>query len=163
MLRPYMRVTMLLPKLKSDRTVWVQFRDTFYLQLKFLSRDAYSKLRDECLTRQWDSMTGQFSDVLDRPKFYRRFAEDAIVGWRGLSESILRALIDLEQYPAEELLFSIDDAVVLMQHAYGFDLWVERVCQNLQAFESARLAQQKKDSSLMVTASLKAAVLAGGN
>ena len=131
---------------QSDRTVWAEYRDGFQIQIRYVPRAKLQRMLDRCQKREWDPKDHQLKDKLDNEKFYRMIAEEVVVGWRGLTPDVLRKMADMEEYPEEEVPYSVDDAAELLDKAYDFDLWVQRVCSDLEYFDASRRASEEKNS-----------------
>ena len=139
---------MIKAKTSSDKTVWANYRDTFDVEIRYAPRAKMRALINECQIREWDQKTHQPIERADDDKFFKRIAEEIVVNWRGLSGEVLRGMIDLDQYPQDEIdePYSKESCFELLKGAYGFDRWVQHIATELEAFEAARRAAETKNS-----------------
>lgn len=138
---------MLKGKIKDDsqRTCWAEFKDGFQVEIKYSPRGKLQKIYEQATTREWDPK-GFSKNSIDAKKLYELMAKEIVVNWRGLTPDILRKMVDMEKYPDGEIPYSPDDAVELLEKAYDFDTWVQKITTDLEIFEASRRAAETKNS-----------------
>jgi len=136
---------MIKAKESSEKTVWANYKGTFDVEIRYAPRAKMRKLINECQIREWDAKTHQPVERADDDKFFKRVAEEIVVGWRGLSAEVLRGMINLDTYPDEEP-YSKEACIELLKGAYDFDRWVQHIATELEVFEAARRAKEIKNS-----------------
>jgi len=103
-------------------------------------------MRERHKKRGWDPKTHRALEDLDSEKFYKEFAEKAIVNWKGLSGDLLRKWVDMEEYPEGEVPYDPEKAAALLLGFGRFDEFVTLICQDLEAYEAARKETERKNS-----------------
>ncbi len=134
-------------KERSERTVWAEYKDGFEVEIRYTPRGRLRRLVEEAHRQKWDPVTHQRTSELDREKFYNLIAQEIVVNWRGLTPEVLKKLVEMDCYPAEEVPYTKEDCAEILAHAYDFDLWVQDLSASLDHFEAARRAAEEKNSS----------------
>ena len=127
--------------LVDSKTTWVEFPglNGFEVELANLSRKELVNLRKKCTINKFNRKTRQFEDELDDEKFVKEFAKATVQNWKGLKLEYLEdlLLVDLkDQNPEEEMEFSVDNALVLVENSTEFDNWLNEVVFDLENFRS---------------------------
>ncbi len=130
----------------SSRTAWVQYKETFELEIRLMTRAHGAEILESCQVRTWNPSTASYMVTVDGDKYYEAIGRDIVRNWRGLTPEILRTLVDMKEYPAEEVPYSPEDAAELLSKANGLDQWVQNVAKNMEFFEAARRAAETKNS-----------------
>lgn len=130
---------------ESSRTVWAEFKPGFQVEIKYSPRGKLGKIYEQATVKEWDPK-GFMKSTVDSKKLYELMAKDLMVGWRGLTPGILRTMVDMESYPDSEVPYSAEDAAELLEKAYDFDGWVQKITTDLEIFEAARRAAETKNS-----------------
>lgn len=130
---------------RSERTIWAEWKHGWQLQLRFVTKTEFQKLYDRAISREWDK--GFEKAVFNDGKFSELIGREVIVGWRNLTPDALRKLVELDDYPAEDLPYSADDAAELVQKLAGLQEWVVKVCADWEIFDAARRAEETKNLS----------------
>jgi hypothetical protein len=133
-------------KESSDRTVWAEFSDGFLVEIRHVTQADMRKIREQSQVRQWDPKTHQRVEEADTQKFYELFGKRAIVTWKGLTGDLLRAWVDMDEYPEGEVPYSSETAAELLLGFGRFDTFVTMVSQDLEAAEAVRKATVVKNS-----------------
>jgi predicted RND superfamily exporter protein len=133
---------------RSTKTVWVEFRDGFQVEIRYTPLGLAQSLVENSIVTRLDTKTMVETTERDNEKFYLALATEALVGWRGLTPEVLRKMVEMEEddYPAEEVPYSIEDAVELLAKAYDFNKWVQRIAATLECFQIERRAAETKNS-----------------
>ena len=133
---------------KSTRDIWVEYREGFRVKLRYVPREHLRKIIERCQRVEWDHKTHQKKETsLDQRKWAHLFAEEVFLDWEGLTPEMLRSMIEMKEYPAGAVPFSIEDCEELLYHAYDFDVWAQELCADLAAFEAVADAERKKSSA----------------
>lgn len=137
--------------LVDSKTTWVEFPglDGFEVELANLSRKELVNLRKKCTTNKFNRKTRAFEESLDDDKFVKEFAEATVKGWKGLKLSYLEDLIlvDLEgQDLSQEMEYTPDNALVLVENSSEFDNWLNEVVFDLENFRTREPGKNKKET-----------------
>lgn len=106
-----------------------------------LAREELVKLRKRCLTTKWNKKTRQPEEDLDEDKFLVEYCKAVIKGWKGLKYSYLEELllVDVSQFdPDDCLIYTADNAQLLMKNANDFDTWVTETVGDLENFTRSK-------------------------
>ena len=136
--------------LVDSKTTWAEFPglDGFEVELANLSRKELVNLRKKCTTNKFNRKTRAFEESLDDEKFVKEFSEATVKGWKGLKLSYLEDLILVDlagQNPEEEMEYSLENALVLVENSSEFDNWLNEVVFDLENFRSKQPAKSKKE------------------
>tara|TARA_B100000575_G_scaffold285760_1_gene281529 strand:- start:1121 stop:1543 length:423 start_codon:yes stop_codon:yes gene_type:complete len=109
----------------------------FSVDLCYLAREELIKVRKKCLSNKWNKRTHQPEEELDDEKFLTEYAKAVIKGWKGLKYRYLEELLlvdisDLD--PEDELVYTQENAELLMKNATSFDTWVTDNVGDLENF-----------------------------
>jgi hypothetical protein len=123
----------------SSKTVAVDFPgfSGMSVDLCYLAREELVKLRKRCLSTKFNKKTHQAEETLDDDKFLSEYCKAVIKGWSGLKYRYLEELLlvdigDLD--PDSELLYTQENAELLMKNATSFDTWVTETVSDLENF-----------------------------
>lgn len=111
------------------------------IDLCFLAREELIKLRSRCLSNKFNRKTRGFEEELDDDKFLVEYCKSVIKGWSGLKYKYLERmlLVNLEGVdPEDELVYSQEDAEILMKNAADFDTWVTETVGDLENFTKTK-------------------------
>jgi hypothetical protein len=129
-----------LKKLMVDtKAVWIDFPGLpgFEVEVANLARKELTGLRKKCTTTKFDRKTRQAVEDLDEEKFVTEFAKSVVKNWKGLTLEHLETLIlvDIEgQDSSQELDYSIENAITLVNSSSEFDTWLNEVVFDLDNF-----------------------------
>ena len=128
--------------LVDSKTTWVEFPglDGFEVELANLSRKELVNLRKKCTQSKFNRKTRAFEESLDDEKFVKEFSEATIKNWKGLKLSYLEDLIlvDLKgQNLEDEMEYTLENALVLVENSSEFDNWLNEVVFDLENFRSS--------------------------
>lgn len=142
-------------KTQSERTIHAEYQDGFVLEIRYMPRDHLRRLLERCKVREWDKATHQPIEKTDDARFAKELAK-SIVSWTGLTGALLRRLVELEEYPAddEQVPYSAAVAEGLLFHCYDLDKWLQTMMTDLEAFETVRRATETKNSWALPNGSL---------
>ena len=125
---------------QETKSAWIPFPGIrgFEVHVGAMSREYLRKIRKEAEITKMDPMARTPVKELDDDIFAEKFAEKAILGWKGLTYRGLSDLMlineDAIEDLDEEVPFSTEDAIVLMKESQGFDSWLNQQVFNLQNF-----------------------------
>ena len=127
--------------LVDTKTTWVEFPglDGFEVELANLSRKELVNLRKRCVQNKFNRKTRAFEESMDDEKFVRVFTEATVKNWKGLKLSYLEdlLLVDLSgKNPNDELDFSEENAIQLVENSSEFDNWLNEVVFDLENFRT---------------------------
>ena len=123
----------------DTKSAWIEFPGCagFEIEVANLARKELVALRKRCLKTKYDRRTHQAEEELDEDKFVNEFTKATVKNWKGLKLKYLEDLIlvDLkDQNIEEELIFTLEDAEMLVQNSSEFDNWVNEVVFDLANF-----------------------------
>lgn len=103
----------------------------------YLAREELLKLRKKTITTKFDKRTRQPTEVLDEEKFLNEYVKAVIKGWSGFKYSYLEKLLlvdvgDLD--PEDTLVFTQENAELLMKNSTEFDTWITETVGDLENF-----------------------------
>ena len=124
-----------------SKTVTVNFPGYkgFKVDVTYLARDELIKLRKKCLSTKFNKKTHTPEEILDEEKFIVHYTNAVIKGWKGLKYKYLEEflLVDISDFdPEDELLYTVENAELLMKNSSNFDTWVTEVVGDLENFTS---------------------------
>ena len=137
--------------LVDSKTTWVEFPglDGFEVELANLSRKELVNLRKKCTQSKFNRKTRAFEESLDDEKFVKEFSEATIKNWKGLKLLYLEDLIlvDLKgQNLEDEMEYTLENALVLVENSSEFDNWLNEVVFDLENFRSKQPGTNKKET-----------------
>ena len=109
----------------------------FSVDLCYLAREELIKLRKKCITNKWNKKTHQPEEELDDEKFVVEYTKAVIKGWKGLKYRYLEELllVDISNLdPEDNLVYTQENAELLMKNATSFDTWVTDTIGDLENF-----------------------------
>lgn len=125
----------------SDRpTKWVQYKETFEVQVRFIPRSRISIMSTEATISKWDNKAHQRKDSLDPELLARSFAREAIVGWRGLTIGLLVQMVPVKADGVKSLSaltpvdYDEENAAELLLASADFDLFVREHVLDISQF-----------------------------
>ena len=134
----------LLKSLMVDtKSAWIEYPglNGFEVEVTTLARQELIALRKSCITTKFDRKTRKPEEFLDEPRFVSKFTERTVKNWKGLKYKYLETLIpvDISKVdPEEEMPFSLDDAILLVENSSDFDTWLNEVVFDLDNFRTER-------------------------
>ena len=103
----------------------------------YLAREELLKLRKKCVSTRFNKKTRQPEEILDEEKFLVEYVRAVIKGWSGLKYKYLEELllVDVSHLNAEdELVFTQENAELLMKNSNDFDSWITETVGDLENF-----------------------------
>ena len=122
-----------------SKTVTIDFPGYAGMQVNlcYLAREELIKLRKKCVTTKFNKKTRQPEEELDDDKFLLEYCKAVIKGWKGLKYQYLEALLLVDGSaldPNDELIFTQENAELLMKNSSPFDSWVTETVSELENF-----------------------------
>lgn len=112
----------------------------FEVTIGAVTRDVSKKLREDSEVTRLDSKLRIPVKELDEKLFLEKFAKAAVLGWSGLTYEHLSKLmlIDVASIKdmSEEVEYSEENAVVLLQNSVTFDSWLNEMVFSLDSFRN---------------------------
>ena len=126
-----------------SKTVTVDFPGytAMTVDLCYLAREELVKLRKKCVTTKFSKKTRQPEEILDEDKFLLEYCKAVIKNWSGLKYRYLEEflLVDISSLDADdELVFTPDNAELLMKNSSIFDTWVTETVGELENFTGTK-------------------------
>jgi hypothetical protein len=136
--------------LAKDTSIWAEFPDIdgFEVQLRFVTREDLLKIRSSSLTYKFNKRTRQREEEVDNDKFLERYAERAIIGWKGLKIKHLPSLLpaDISSLnPEEEIVYSEEEALELLRNSTVFDQFVTDIMNDFEQFSKKKTEDNVKN------------------
>ena len=140
--------------LVDTKTTWVEFPglDGFEVELANLSRKELLALRKKCTQSKFNRKTRAFEESLDDEKFVKEFSQSTVKGWKGLKLEYLEdlLLVDLTgKNKDEELDFTEDNALQLVENSTEFDNWLNEVVFDLENFRTGIKKQNTEKTKVI--------------
>ncbi len=107
------------------------------VDLCYLAREELINLRKKCVTTKFSKKTRQPEEILDEDKFLIEYCKAVIKNWSGLKYRYLEELllVDISALDSEDvLLYTQDNAELLMKNSGDFDTWVTETVSELENF-----------------------------
>jgi len=107
------------------------------VDLCYLAREELLKLRKKCVTTKFSKKTRQPEEELDEERFLTEYCKAVIKGWSGFKYRYLEELllVDVSTLdPEDELLYTQENAELLMKNSSDFDTWVTETVGDLENF-----------------------------
>mgnify|MGYP003154416690 CR=1 FL=1 len=126
-----------------SKTVTMEYPgiDGFTVDITYLAREELLKVRNKCVKQKFNKKTRQFEDELDEDRFLTEYVKGVIRGWTGLKYADLGQLLLVDvsaQDPEGELVYSQENAEVLMKNSNDFDTWVTEITGDLENFTESK-------------------------
>jgi len=134
----------------EQSSVWVDYPDIdgFSVNLKYLTREDLTKIRNASLTYKFNKRTRQREEEVENDRFLENYAEKAIVGWKGLKVKHMPALmpVDITGMDAEENIdYSNEDAIELLKNSTVFDQFVTDAMNDFEQFSKKKAETDSKN------------------
>lgn len=125
--------------LTPSKTVTIDFPgySGLTVDLCYLAREELVKLRKKCVSTKFNKKTHAPEEVLDEERFLAEYVKAVIKGWNGFKYKYLEEflLVNIDGLdPEDELLFTQDNAELLMKNSTAFDTWVTETVGDLENF-----------------------------
>ena len=122
-----------------SKTVTLEFPgfNDVTVDLCYLAREELVKLRKKCVTTKFSKKTRQPEEILDEDKFLLEYCKAVIKNWSGFKYRYLEELllVDVAAFdPDDTLMFTQDNAELLMRNSTDFDTWVTETVSDLENF-----------------------------
>jgi hypothetical protein len=107
------------------------------VDLCYLAREELVNLRKKCVTTKFSKKTRQPEEILDEDKFLLEYCKAVIKNWSGFKYRYLEELllVDVAAFdPDDTLMFTQDNAELLMRNSTDFDTWVTETVSDLENF-----------------------------
>ena len=122
-----------------SKTVTLEFPgfNDVTVDLCYLAREELLKLRKKCVTTKFSKKTRQPEEILDEDKFLLEYCKAVIKNWSGFKYRYLEELllVDVAAFdPDDTLMFTQDNAELLMRNSTDFDTWVTETVSDLENF-----------------------------
>jgi hypothetical protein len=107
------------------------------VELCYLGREELVKLRKKCVSTKFSKKTRQPEEILDEERFLSEYCKGVIKGWSGLKYRYLEELLLVDVSALDlndELLYTQDNAELLMKNSTDFDTWVTETVSDLENF-----------------------------
>jgi len=110
----------------------------FELQVSYLSRDELLKIRKKSVNTKFDRKTRQPIEELDEKLFLQEYTKSIIKGWKGFKLSYVAQMLPIDEdkiiNPDNELPYTEENAIALMENSNEFDTWISEVVNDLANF-----------------------------
>ena len=138
----------------EKRKTTVKYMDNFEITINYLNRAELQKLVEKSTEILWDKQSHTRIDKMNRDTYYKKFANEVLISWSGLTQSTLAKMLPIEiSNPDEVIEYSEENAIMLLSNAYDFDLFVQGCCMDLERFQSEKEEAEKKILEIMPSGS----------
>lgn len=117
----------------------------FVVELAYLSREALMNMRKKATKTTFKNR--KLDEDLDEKLFLKLYCDAAIKGWKGLKLSYVEQLapVDLSNAnPDDELDYTPEDALSLMQSSADFDAFISETVTQLANFPNSNMSKSTK-------------------
>ena len=97
------------------------------VELAFLTKEGFERMVKKHTRRVYVEASNDHIAKLDKVAFYGELTDKIIMNWKGLTVGVLKTLVAFNTdglKDSEEVTFSRDTCVLILQHSVGFDNWV---------------------------------------
>lgn len=125
----------------ETKSAWAEFPGMpgFEVHVGAVSRDLSRKLRERSESTKIDPKHKVPVTKLDEEKFVAEFTKVAVLGWKGLTYEYLAQLMLIDDSGLdlkEEVPYSQEDAIILVQESQTFDNWLNEQVFSLDLFRN---------------------------
>lgn len=109
----------------------------FKVTIRYNTTEKLSELRKDCIKTVIDPIQGIPTEELDMERWNTIFSTHTIVGWKGLTWSILAELMLIDESQVdlkEEIEYSTENAAALLGGSPKFDTWVSTCLRDINNF-----------------------------
>jgi hypothetical protein len=134
--------------LEKERTIWVRYIDNFEINIKYLPRRELIRISETSQDTIWDKKAHTKINKLDTDRFYTKFVEKAILGWRGLNLKTLSKIIPINldgQNLEAEVPYTKENAIELLKNAYDLEAFLQDSIFDIGKFEEEQLEEEEKN------------------
>ncbi len=122
-----------------SRTVEIDYPgyEGLKFNITYLAREELIKLRKKCVVTKFDKKTRQPVEELNDEKFLVEYTKAIVKGWSGLKYKYLEELllVDISSLdPEDTLVYTQENAELLMKNAGEFDTWITETVGDLANF-----------------------------
>lgn len=124
----------------TSKEATVEYADGFKIRLRYVGKAQLQTIGRACQVFKFDKKTKQRIPQLDTDAFMRAFANNAVVGWEGATPEVLSNIVPMkidhltEEQRQEEIPFSIEHIMLLLEHALDFDGFLQEQACDLTLF-----------------------------
>jgi hypothetical protein len=137
---------------EDQAPIWVAYPDSTTFQV--LTRpigDRQKEFLEKSREVKWDEAAMEQKVVFNDEIYTKLFSGHVIVDWKGLHIEDLKKLVLLKNFKKFTGFtgdIACDDTAkaMLMKHSIVFDVWVNRICTNIELFNQEREEAEKKTS-----------------
>jgi hypothetical protein len=129
----------------------------FTVDLAYLSKERVKELHKKCMKTKIDSRTRQPLEEFDDEQFLDLYVRSVIKDWKGFKIKYLHELVLAETNadPEEEIEYTPENALDLMQSSTIFDNWVNDVTSDLGNF-SPTVSKKKLEELKVISEKVEA-------
>ena len=126
-----------------SKTVTIDYPDMegFSVDLTYLAREELLKLRNRCLKQKFNKKTRGFEEQLDEDTFLIEYVKAVLKGWKGFKYEYISQLLLIDTSNInlkDDLVFTQENAQVLMKNSSDFDTWVTETVGDLENFTKTK-------------------------
>ena len=126
-----------------SKTVTIDYPDMegFTVDLTYLAREELLKLRNRCLKQKFNKKTRGFEEQLDEETFLVEYVKAVLKGWKGFKYEYISQLLLIDTSDInlkDDLVFTQENAQVLMKNSSDFDTWVTETVGDLENFTKTK-------------------------
>lgn len=126
----------------KEKIITTQYPDTdFYVDINFVSMDKLTSIRTAALVNKFNPRTRDREETVDNDKFIDGYARAIIKGWKGLDIQTLSKIMAVDaasENPKEEIPYSHEEAVELLQNSPNFLSFITDTLNDFEKFSQLR-------------------------
>ena len=137
---------------EDQSPIWVAYPDSTTFQVCIRSVGTMHKeLLEKSREVKWDEATMEQKVIFNDEIYIKLFANHVIADWKGLLIEDLKKIILLKNFKklvgfTGEIACDETSKALLMKHSPVFNVWVNRICTNIELFNQEREETEKKTS-----------------
>jgi hypothetical protein len=123
---------------EEEKTIWIKYLDDFEINIRYLPRRELVKISETSTEITWDKKTHTRIDKVNTDRFYSKFVDKAILGWKGLTLSTLSKIVPINlngQDPKAEVVFTKENAIELLRSGYDLDSFLQSSILDITQFD----------------------------
>jgi len=134
----------------KEKTIDVEYPGMpgFVVKIGYMPRETLVSIREQCLSNKYNPRTRVREDVVNNEEFTKLFIEKAIKGWEGLTLEYVSKLmpVNLEgQNPKENVPYTPEDALLLVQQSTMFDQFITDATSDIASFSEVKKQKEIKN------------------
>ena len=137
----------------SEKIITAEYPDPamegLEVKICYLSRSEIKKIRNKCVSMQYNRKTHQPEEQMDDDLFLKLYVEKVVLDWSGMTAAYLSNLMPIDisaLEPDANIEYSKENALSLMKNSVDFDAWLSGVVSDLTLFNKDSVSKKETSS-----------------